>query len=235
MSYKILNFDKDTGRITIKYDEYQPINLVVPVDNEGNVSVGEQFEAWVMQMRPNFELMTTPIIKNSIKNADTILARVESIIPSDPILDQTLEEAKRYSKQEIDIRVSRIRPLFMTNINGQSLTYYIKIEQAKAFKANGYSGIVPSYIKAESDLTLKTPQETADTIINAAGVFNDDILPRLEAIRVAGKASINAATNVQEVDASYRKTGMTLALISKEIDTILNSQSNDVSYVLSDV
>ena len=100
-----------------------------------------------------------------------------------------------------------------------------------------YAGAAPSYIKAESDLTLVTPQVTADNIIAAASVFNDDILPRLEAIRVASKANVNAAMTVEDVDIAFRDAGVKLSLVSREIDAINASQSNtpDTAYALEDV
>ena len=144
MDYKLLTFDTFSGKLTIKYGDNPPVTFIVPLDAQNNVPEGDAFEAWVAQVRPNFDQTENALINNiktnGISNADTILSRLEPVITPDPILDQTIEEAKRYAKQSIDIQVSRIRPLFMTNINGQSLTYYIKIEQAKAFKAAGVCG-----------------------------------------------------------------------------------------------
>jgi len=60
------------------------------------------------------------------------------------------------------------RQAFMTTTPGQAEAYLKKEEQARAYKAAGYTGAVPEFVQAEADATAATAQAAADSIIALA-------------------------------------------------------------------
>ena len=72
---------------------------------------------------------------------------------------------------EIDSIAEQVRLKYITPGAGQAAAYITKRMQAEAFKAAGYSGVVPSFVQAEADSLGATPQEGADYILAAAALW----------------------------------------------------------------
>lgn len=223
MDYKIIGFDRLTGRIEVEYDKLAIANLTLPINSEGFVPTGDDLDKFIKSFYPSFDIERLKNLRNlskeEIKNADEIskLVEIRSNL-TDPIFDVTIESARNYAKNSIDGAVAKIKAKYLTNTFHQDLTYIAKYNAAILFKNNNYSGIVPNYIKLDARISNNDPKEIADTIIEKYEYWFNIVDPLLESYRVTGKAKINAAIKAADVDLAMREALTPISEISSKLD-----------------
>lgn len=111
----------------------------------------------------------------------------------------TLEEVKLDGLARIDSAAGQARLRYITDVPGQSGTYLIKAEQAKAFIAASGQGAVPPYVQAEADATGMPPLQAAQYIDAVSTAWADQLGPIIERERRIGKIAVEEATTVEEV------------------------------------
>lgn len=112
-----------------------------------------------------------------------------------PVL--SLAEEKTEASIYIDGKMDVVRRSFMTEITGQQITYTEKEKEAVAFLAEDPAPVDLTpypYIAAEIALTGETATNTATAYQTMATQLRT-VGPPLEALRVASKAAVNAATD----------------------------------------
>jgi hypothetical protein len=122
----------------------------------------------------------------------------------------TLQEASEAALRDIDLAAGQARMRYITEVPGQQATYLTKAEQATAFKAAGFKGEAPSYVKVEAQATGLTLQQAAETILATKAEW-DTVGPRIEYLRRSGKIAVAAAQKVEDIETTARKTLAALA------------------------
>jgi len=102
---------------------------------------------------------------------------------------------------EIDAAAGAARSRYITVAPGQEAVYLRKAEQARAFAAAGFTGTAPPYIAAEAEARGMTAEDLANEVLGVAQQWDDVLSPRIEAIRMSSKRSIEAAATVEAAQA----------------------------------
>ena len=76
MEYKIIEFDELTGRIEVLVEGFAPIIIDLPVDESGNVPVGDALSAYINGFLPHSYIQRKEIIDKGIVNIAEIKALV---------------------------------------------------------------------------------------------------------------------------------------------------------------
>lgn len=214
MSYKIVNFNKQTGTITVVYDEGISVSLTLIPDAEGKVITGQTLENFIMSAKPVWQIdamkQQAQLESTGITNADEIFALVTEPVVKDPILDATLESAIEYVNTTIEAVVASTRSYYLTRLLGQEEAYNVKYEQALAFKSANFTGDVPKYLAEEVAITGESASDLANAIITKHEYYANEIAPKLEGSRSGIRTALTKCQTVQEVDALYRKVNLVL-------------------------
>ena len=115
--------------------------------------------------------------------------------------DEVLQTALR----DIDLAAGQARTRYITEVPGQQATYLAKAEQAATFKAAGYEGEAPAYVKMEAQATGMTAKQATDTILATKAAWETTTGPRIEYLRRSGKITVTRASTVEEIEATARK------------------------------
>lgn len=95
---------------------------------------------------------------------------------------------------QVDAAAGRARLRYITDIPGQTETYRVKEDQARMWKAAGFMGEPPSFIKAEATATGKPPQVIAENVLAAADFWIESKAPEIEASRQKWKLVVSQQT-----------------------------------------
>ncbi|WP_262694489.1 hypothetical protein [Kordiimonas aquimaris] len=115
-------------------------------------------------------------------------------------MTETLDECKRRSKREIDQGAGTVRGRYITSVRGQSETYLIKEQQARAWLSDTSQEIELFKLPCAEigitgtdmlDVCTKITQKADEWVALAAAV---------EAVRLGTKKQIDAATTVNEIE-----------------------------------
>lgn len=120
----------------------------------------------------------------------------------------TKKEAEFY----IDIAAGEARARYVSQGVGQESTYMLKAEQAKAFKANNYTGEVPTFVAAEMAAMGSTAQEAADFIIYMQDQWMI-VGAYIEQVRRTAKVQISTLTDGNDISAACESALQTLKSI----------------------
>lgn len=107
----------------------------------------------------------------------------------------TLAAIKRDARSAIDAAAGEARMRYVTEVPGQQAVYLRKLEQARVFAAAEGQGAPPAYIAAEALATGVAPLEAAQTILAIAQVWDEQLSPAIEALRIGGKRAVDAAAD----------------------------------------
>lgn len=214
MSYKIVNFNKQTGAITVVYDEGITVSLTLMPDADGKVITGQTLDNFILSAKPVWQIdamkQQAQLESTGITNADEIFALVTEPVMKDPILDGTVESASAYVNTTIEASVANIRAYYLTRLLGQEEAYNAKYEQALAFKAANFTGDVPKYLAEEVAISGESASDLANAIITKHEYYANEIAPKLEGSRSGIRTALTQCQTVQEVDALYRKVNLVL-------------------------
>lgn len=101
---------------------------------------------------------------------------------------------------EVDAKAEEVRQRFVTGGASQAMVYILKNQQAAAFKAAGYLGIVPSLVQAEATASGKTPQQAADFILLQADACTT-AAANVDTIRRSCKFACDALLTLADIQA----------------------------------
>lgn len=234
MIYKIVSFNRVTGQIDVEYENLITMGLMLPIDSEGKVPVGDTLKDFILMLAPVAEIERLKNLKQKITkeilNADQISQLVEpSSSLKDPILDNSYSGAVLYAANYIDGRISKIRAKYITVAAGQELTYMVKAQQARDYKASGYTGPIPLYISLEAEKTNTSIQDTTDGIVSTYNRWFNEIDPLLESTRIACKNALNKSVTVEEIDQIVKKYGLEIEVINTTLtQTIITPTSTAI-------
>ena len=113
-SYKILSFDKNTGSLVVQFAENMaPLNIDVPLTNDGLFIVGEELEQYIQGFIPTWHIERLEKLKNGIVNVSDIESLVSSteevVLPVVPELSaEEQANAKMWFDLEEEKRVARV-------------------------------------------------------------------------------------------------------------------------------
>ena len=76
MDYKIVEFNELTGKIVVTLNDFAPIEIELPVDENGKVPVGDELATYINGFLPHSYIQRKELISNGIANIDEIKALV---------------------------------------------------------------------------------------------------------------------------------------------------------------
>lgn len=120
-----------------------------------------------------------------------------AVDPPAPPLDQVRAAALA----AIDAAAGAARARYITIAPGQEATYLIKAQQARDYRAAGYTGPVPALVQAEADATGETPAAACDSILAEEAVWVAKAA-LIESARRRGKVAVGAAADAAAVEAA---------------------------------
>lgn len=129
---------------------------------------------------------------------------------------ETLEAAREWARNEIDNAAGVARARYITVTAGQDATYQAKYADAQAFARAGYPvDQLAQYpwVKAEADATGVTAQVAADSIKSVGDPWNMLIGPKIEGLRIGGKAALANLTTISAVLAHTRQVQASLIAV----------------------
>lgn len=100
----------------------------------------------------------------------------------------------------IDLAAGRARLRYITDVPGQQGVYLRKAEQAAAYAAAGFAGPVPPYIQAEAEAIGASAQEAAERVTAIATLWDNQIGPAIEKLRIWGKTAAGIAADAAGVE-----------------------------------
>ncbi|MGR9106745.1 MAG: hypothetical protein ACU843_07415 [Gammaproteobacteria bacterium] len=154
------------------------------------------------------------VIRNGILHIGNITQSALDQAMADYALTATQNKADRAAAEavrQINDAAGVARMKYITDSPGQAEIYMFKDQQARAYKAAGYTGTVPEFVQAEANASQSTTQAAADFIIAqadvwiATGAAIDEArrtgLIAVEAARVAGDAATISSAMVSAIQA----------------------------------
>lgn len=122
-----------------------------------------------------------------------------------------VEEARKWGEKEIDRSAGEARARYITTVPGQEATYSAKYAEAKLFLLDPAPDIDQyPWVKREAQEGGVLPQVCAETIKGQGDLWNFNIGPEIEAIRLAGKRALPNQSNMQQVVNFVRATQLAL-------------------------
>lgn len=115
---------------------------------------------------------------------------------------------------QIDDAAGQTRMRYITDVPGQGAVYLRKIAAATAFRDAGFTGVAHPYIELEAASTGRTPRATAEGILAIVELWDDQLSPAIECLRVGGKKKVAVAAGIAD-----RHAGA--ALVATELATTL--------------
>lgn len=112
-TYKIVAFDKQTGSLSIIFDERMaPLNVDIPLDEQGNYITGEELNTYINGFIPTWHLDRVSKIASGIPNEAAIEALVEPIIPvdaTDPVqAAQVINDTLTWQQEESEKQIAKV-------------------------------------------------------------------------------------------------------------------------------
>ena len=126
-----------------------------------------------------------------------------------------IEAARSWARSEIDAGASAARGRYITITAGQDSAYQANYADALAFRRAGYPEIDAEqypWIKNEADATGAHIRNTADGILAAGAPWNVVIGPRIEALRIGGKSSLDSMDSISAVVCHTRNVCQSLEI-----------------------
>lgn len=101
-----------------------------------------------------------------------------------------------YAHDLIDAKAGAVRECYITIAPGQEATYMLKAEDARNYKAAGYTGTVPPLVNAEATATGTTATQATDRILYEQEMWRQ-LAAMIEGTRRAGKIAVSNAVEEQ--------------------------------------
>lgn len=120
---------------------------------------------------------------------------------------QLLASAAGSALTAIDVAAEAARLRYITGGSGQSATYMLKEQQARAFAGLVYTGTVPGLVQSEATARGVSAQVACSAIIGEADAWHA-LAAVIETARRSGKVAVNAAANLASLEAA-RDTALT--------------------------
>lgn len=124
----------------------------------------------------------------------------------------TLTTRKASAMRQIDLEAGAARLRYITDVPGQQAVYVTKRDQAAAYlaavAADPAADPLPApgpYIEAEAAALGVTPLSLASEVMAIATLWEDTLSPVIEALRIAGKAAVQAAGDEEGVQAALEE------------------------------
>lgn len=117
---------------------------------------------------------------------------------------------------EIDANAGAARLRYVTDTPGQTAVYLRKSQQAKEYLlayALNTLATVPPYIASEATATSKTPFVLATEIAAITALWDDQLSPAIEGVRIGGKQAVLAATTAEGAQTAANSANASLAAI----------------------
>ena len=121
----------------------------------------------------------------------------------------TVADAIVWANTTIDQTAGAARARYITVASGQDATYVAKYQDAIAFTAANFLPADATgfpWVQQEATATNTSPQTTATNIVTSGNDWNNIIGPKIEGLRVGGKAAIASLTDIQLVIGSAYAT-----------------------------
>jgi hypothetical protein len=100
MNYKITAFDETNAQITLKVENFPPVAVDLPIDQNGNLPTGDELYNYLRGFIPTWHLERQEKIAQGIANAEEIAALVEPETPVD-LSDTDLALAVRTQRNQL--------------------------------------------------------------------------------------------------------------------------------------
>lgn len=120
-----------------------------------------------------------------------------AVAPPVPTLDQT----KAALCADVDATADAVYVVIGGPSPGRLAEYRQAKDDATAFKADGYTGTVPSTVACWAQAQNWTAQQAADDILSTATAW-ENALSAIRSARLLGKASVNAAADADAANAA---------------------------------
>lgn len=120
-------------------------------------------------------------------------------------MSNMLVSAKHYASRDIDRVAGEARLRYITDVPGQQAVYLVKLSEAQAYAA-AYAidpeSVPGPHLAAEASGTSQTAIAVAEAVIALAALWNDQLSPAIEGLRLGGKATVSAAADIAAVEAA---------------------------------
>lgn len=117
-----------------------------------------------------------------------------------------LGRARRQALAMIDTVAGEARQRYITDVPGQQAVYMTKQLEAEAYLAalagNAATAEPGPHLAAEAQALGTTAQAVAENVISLASAWLQVLSPAIEGHRLAGKAAVNAAVDVDGIVAA---------------------------------
>lgn len=113
-----------------------------------------------------------------------------------------IDDARTWGRGLIDAAAGAARTRYLTVATGQDAVYQAKYADALAFMRAGYPASIAEqfpWVYQEAAATGVHIKEMADTILAAGAPWNAVLGPRIEALRMGGKAALGDMDTVARV------------------------------------
>lgn len=109
---------------------------------------------------------------------------------------------------QIDQTAGKARLKYITSVPGQAETYQRKEQQAREWKAAGFTGTPPVFVAAEAQALGQDPVDVANYIIETADQWGNFKGPQIEATRRKWKVAIEQAGSDEAAIVAARDAGI---------------------------
>lgn len=109
---------------------------------------------------------------------------------------------------EVDQAAGTARLRYITSVPGQAETYQRKEQQAREWKAAGFTGTPPVFVAAEAQALGQDPVDVANYIIDTADQWGNFNGPQIEATRRKWKVAIDLAGTDEAAIVAARDAGI---------------------------
>lgn len=109
-----------------------------------------------------------------------------------------LNPIKEQYKNDVDITCGNIREAVVSKGLFITEEYRVAYEDALAFRAAGYTGVVPASVQTWADVSENTAQWAADDVITTRDGYVN-MMNTIRDVRLKSKAAIDAATTPEEL------------------------------------
>lgn len=129
---------------------------------------------------------------------DDLIAEDMVLISEEEVVELTSKspaDRRKGSKESIDLAAGSARARFISPGTLIDAEYFQAEDAARTFADNGYAGAVPASVQSWADATGMTVQQSAEDILTTASQWRN-LLDQIRAIRLSGKAAIDAAEDI---------------------------------------
>ena len=108
-NYKIIGFDKQTGVLTVSYDDSMaPVGIDVPIDENGLYITGESLDTYIQGFIPTWHLERVNQIASGIANEAQIESLVEVTADQTSIQEGAISQAQLDQNNKLENEIVRI-------------------------------------------------------------------------------------------------------------------------------